>query len=147
MIETSPERVFDVLADGWSYSSWVVGAAHIRSVDPDWPQVGSRIHHNVGPWPIQMKDFTAVRAVEPNRMLELDAEMRPFGAAVVRIELSPVSGGTEVRMIERMVRGPGSVFPDAAQGLILRPRNTESLSRLADIAVGRDQTMPSRDHG
>ncbi|WP_324188972.1 SRPBCC family protein [Nocardia farcinica] len=43
------ERAFAVLSDGWLYAGWVVGASHIRDVDPDWPGVGSRIHHSVGP--------------------------------------------------------------------------------------------------
>ena len=33
-IRARPEQVFAVLADGWSYSDWVDGTAHIRSVDP-----------------------------------------------------------------------------------------------------------------
>jgi hypothetical protein len=33
VIDTTPDRIFAVLADGWTYASWVVGAAHIRDVD------------------------------------------------------------------------------------------------------------------
>jgi hypothetical protein len=36
IIRTAPGRIFAVLADGWSYASWVVGAAHIS---PDSTQV------------------------------------------------------------------------------------------------------------
>src|SRR5690242_18115313 len=73
VIGTSPDRIFAVLADGWSYASWVVGAAHIRDVDRDWPAVGTRVHHRVGPWPLQINDQTVVRAVRPGRLLELAA--------------------------------------------------------------------------
>ena len=34
-----PESVFAVLADGWLYPSWVVGASRMRDVDPAWPTV------------------------------------------------------------------------------------------------------------
>lgn len=27
-IPTTPERVWEVLAEGWSYAGWVVGASH-----------------------------------------------------------------------------------------------------------------------
>lgn len=138
-VPTSLERVFAVLADGWSYAGWVVGAAHIRRVDPDWPAEGSRIHHSVGPWPLLVHDATEVRAVDPPRMLELDARLWPFGAARVRLELTELQPEvTEVRMTERAVRGPGRVLPDGAQALVLVPRNRESLRRLADLAIGRE---------
>src|SRR5690606_23262165 len=47
-VPAPPERVEAVLADGWTYSDWVVGTAHIRDVDSDWPAPGSRIHHKAG---------------------------------------------------------------------------------------------------
>ncbi len=59
--------VFAVLSDGWSYAGWVVGNSHIRDVDRNWPDVGARIHHSVGAWPLQIHDVTKVRAVEPGR--------------------------------------------------------------------------------
>jgi hypothetical protein len=37
VINTTPDRVFAILADGWTYSDWVVGTAHIRDVDRDYP--------------------------------------------------------------------------------------------------------------
>ncbi len=50
-VKVSPADVFSVLADGWLYSGWVVGASRIRAVDEQWPAVGSKIHHSVGSWP------------------------------------------------------------------------------------------------
>jgi uncharacterized protein YndB with AHSA1/START domain len=140
-VPTSPERVFAVLADGWSYVGWVVGASHIRKVDAGWPAEGTRIHHSVGPWPLLVHDDTEVAAVEPARMVELDARLWPFGAARIRLELTEVDPGvTEVRMLERVVRGPGRLLPDAVQALVLVPRNRESLRRLAALAVGKAVT-------
>jgi uncharacterized protein YndB with AHSA1/START domain len=140
-VPTSAEKVFAVLADGWSYAGWVVGASHIREVDAGWPAEGTRIHHSVGPWPLLVHDATAVRAVDPPRMLELDARLWPFGAARIRLELTETDPGvTEVRMLERVVRGPGRLLPEAAQALLLVPRNRESLRRLSHMVVGKQVT-------
>jgi uncharacterized protein YndB with AHSA1/START domain len=140
-VPTSPEKVFAVLADGWSYVGWVVGATHIRSVDPGWPAKGTRIHHSVGAWPVTAHDVTIVRAVEPPRLLELEARLWPFGVAMVRLELTEtLPDVTEVRMTERVVRGPGRFLPDMAQAALLVPRNRESLRRLTDRAVGREES-------
>ena len=58
-----------MLADGWSYATWVVGAARVRDVDPGWPATGSRVHHSVGLWPLLIQDFTLVECSEPPREL------------------------------------------------------------------------------
>jgi hypothetical protein len=42
------DRVWNVLADGWTYPSWVVGAARMRAVGADWPTVGAELHHSLG---------------------------------------------------------------------------------------------------
>ena len=59
------EDVFAVLADGWSYSDWVVGTAHIRAVDEGWPAPGSVLHHTAGPWPFSLRDRTVSQRCEP----------------------------------------------------------------------------------
>jgi uncharacterized protein YndB with AHSA1/START domain len=132
------DAVFDVLADGWSYAGWVVGATHVRDVDPGWPAAGTRIHHSVGPWPLTVHDVTEVTAARRPELLELDARLWPFGAARVRLELTEVSAGrTGVRMSELVERGPGRLLPRAAQALVLIPRNRESLGRLGHLAAGQ----------
>lgn len=144
MIEVSrtsavaPRHVFAVLADGWSYASWVVGKSHVREVDRNWPEIGARIHHSAGFWPMQLRDVSEVRAMEPDRLLELDARLWFLGTAVVRLELAGTAdGGTEILMGEEIVEGPMSQIPIAVQGALLRPRNDESLARLDDLARGR----------
>ncbi|GLY40621.1 polyketide cyclase [Amycolatopsis sp. NBRC 101858] len=145
VIEAPPEAVFEVLADGWLYAGWVVGSSHIRDVDPGWPDVGSRIHHSVGPWPVHVQDETVVTAVEPGLSLALEARAWPVGSAAVGLTLVPHRQGTLVRMTEHVVRGPGKVLPGALQALLLKPRNTESLARLADLATGKHaRTKSSR---
>ncbi|WP_278261923.1 SRPBCC family protein [Nocardia sp. AG03] len=136
-IPVAAEEVFAVLADGWSYASWVVGASHIRDVDADWPEVGSKIRHSVGPWPLTIQDSTSVRALDRPHSLELDARLWPLGAAIVRLDVRATGPATcEVIMNEWAVRGPGTLLPDPLETMLLTPRNRESLSRLADLAVG-----------
>jgi hypothetical protein len=138
-INTTPERIFAVLADGWSYASWVVGAAHIRDVDAGWPAVGTRIHHRVGPWPLQLDDQTMVRSLKPGKALELDAQMWPLGAAVIRLWLEPVSAtSTRIHMDETLTSGIGRLLPKVVQAPLLRSRNAEALRRIDDIAVHRE---------
>ncbi|MFS8095808.1 SRPBCC family protein [Lentzea alba] len=137
-VEAPIEAVWTVLADGWSYAGWVVGATHIRDVDAGWPKCGTRIHHSVGPWPLVIQDTTEVVRCEPSRLLELDARLWPVGAARITLTLTARSADlTEVRMAERVVRGPTSLLPKFLQDALLIPRNKESLQRLDSIARGR----------
>ncbi|MEU7215017.1 MULTISPECIES: SRPBCC family protein [Nocardia] len=137
-VTASVEDTFAVLADGWLYALWVVGASHIRDVDAGWPAVGTRIHHSVGPWPLTLSDTTKVHDVDPPRMLELEARLWPVGSAWIRLELAEITpDSTRVSMYERAISGPATLVPDGVQELLLVPRNKESLSRLADLVVGR----------
>jgi hypothetical protein len=137
-IEASIDAVWAVLADGWSYAGWVVGASHIRDVDTGWPKPGARIHHSVGPWPLVIQDTTEVVACEPTRLLELDARLWPAGAARITFTLQARSESlTHVRMAERVVRGPSALLPKFVQDLLLIPRNKETLQRLNALARGR----------
>lgn len=137
-VPAPPEAVFEVLADGWSYSGWVVGSCHIRDVDASWPQVGARIHHSVGAWPLQLDDTTVVLAVEPGVSLELEARGGALGTAKIELSLdSNGAGDTTVRMAERVTSGAGSLVPESVQAVVLGPRNKESLARLSALALGR----------
>ncbi|MDX3663215.1 SRPBCC family protein [Streptomyces sp. ID05-26A] len=137
-VEAPVDAVWAVLADGWSYAGWVVGASHIRAVDKGWPEPETRIHHSVGPWPLVIEDTTGVVRCEPNRLLELDARLWPAGAARITFTLHPRSESlTEVRMTERVVRGPSTLMPKVVQDVLLAPRNKETLQRLNALAKGR----------
>jgi len=143
-VPATPAELFAVLSDGWMYAGWVVGASHIRDVDEHWPEVGARVHHTVGVWPFTVKDRTVVLAMEPDRMLELDARAWPVGRAHVRIELSPGGGGrTRIRMVENVAGGPGRLVPKPLTDPALDARNREALHRLADIAIGRRTAVQS----
>lgn len=136
-IHAPPERVWEVLSDGWLYPLWVVGASRMRGVDPDWPQVGSRIHHSVGVWPGLIDDSTEVLDAEPGHRIRLRAKGWPMGEAEVTLELTPAADGTLVRIHEQPAKGPGVLVPGPLIDPVLRWRNTETLRRLAYVVEGR----------
>ncbi|SDP17800.1 Polyketide cyclase / dehydrase and lipid transport [Nakamurella panacisegetis] len=133
----SPQDVFEVLADGWLYASWVVGAARIRAVDAAWPLTGSRIHHSIGPWPLLLDDETVVRQYDPPRLVVLQAKGWPVGEAEVRIEATARPGGCTVTIAEDVIAGPGKFIPKPLRQLMIGWRNTETLRRLVLMAEGR----------
>jgi hypothetical protein len=126
--------VYDVLADGWLFTGWVVGASHIRAVDSRWPATGTSIHHAFGVWPLVIRDTTAVEASEPSKRMVLLANGRPFGKARVDIQLAADGDGTRVTMGETLVSGPGRAVPKAVLDRVINARNRESLARLAALA-------------
>ena len=137
MLQCAPEDVFRVLADGWLYPCWVVGASRMREVEDAWPQPGSRLHHSFGAWPALIDDVTVVEAYDPPRRMVMRARGWPIGEARVVIRLAPVGAETEVKIEEEPVSGPGALVPPAVRGLSLKWRNTETLRRLAFIAERR----------
>jgi uncharacterized protein YndB with AHSA1/START domain len=135
-VHALPERVWSVLADGWSYPLFVVGASRMRDVDPEWPAVGARLHHSVGVWPALLDDSTEVLEVEPGSRLVLRARAWPAGAAHVQFQLSPLGAATEVSLSEDVVAGPARLVPKPLRDVQLAWRNTETLRRLAFVAEG-----------
>ena len=137
VIRAEPAAVFEILADGWLYPIWVVGASRIRSVDDHWPQPGSRLHHSVGLWPLLLDDDTQVEQVEPDRLIVLKARAWPTGEARVRIVLEPVGVHTRVTIEEDAVNGPATLLPGPVRHPMLHARNIETLARLAHLVEGR----------
>ncbi|MBO4210873.1 SRPBCC family protein [Micromonospora echinofusca] len=136
MIEAPPEQVFRVLADGWTYSDWVVGTVHVRAVDDSWPQVGAKLHHRAGPWPFSLSDSSTVLSCDPPRRFVVRAGLWPLGAANVVFELTPVgTDRTRVTLAEDFAAGPLRWVRNKVNDLVLHHRNRETLSRLADIAT------------
>jgi uncharacterized protein YndB with AHSA1/START domain len=136
-IRTTPDRVWAVLADGWLYPLWVVGATRMRDVDEDWPAVGSKIHHSVGVWPVVLNDDTEVLECEPGHRLKLRARGWPPGEADVELRLTATDDGTEVEMLEDVTAGPAKIVPKPVRTPLITWRNTESLRRLAFLAERR----------
>ncbi|GLW29358.1 SRPBCC family protein [Actinoplanes regularis] len=143
-IRTAAEQVYAILADGWTYSDWVVGTAHIRDVDASWPEPGTRLHHKVGPWPLSINDTSTVIALKPGRELTLRARIWPLGEAVVHITLEPINPGeTRVTMYEEFQEGPLHWFNNKITDLALHGRNAEALLRLAELAEHSRHTAHS----
>jgi uncharacterized protein YndB with AHSA1/START domain len=150
-LNASPERVFAVLSNGWLYPSWVVGASRMRDVDPAWPEVGSRLHHSVGVWPVLLDDSTSVLLNDPPRRLVLQARGWPAGEATVDIRLEPDGDGCLVTLMEDATRGPGTLVPQPVRLIAIQPRNRETLKRLAFLAEGQAESpvrsVPRRSTG
>lgn len=135
-VAADPAEVWAVLANGWLYPTWVVGASRMREVEDSWPSPGSTLHHSVGLWPLLLDDRTEVIACEPQRSLRLKAHGWPAGAAEVVIEIEPVGDGSEVTIREDAVDGPATLVPGPLRQLGMLPRNREALRRLAFLAEG-----------
>lgn len=133
------DEVFAVLADPYTYPSWLVGAQRMRAVDADFPSPGSQFHHSVGlAEDATVDDVSSVLSVDPPHRLELEVEVGPIHG-IVELLVEEADDGSLVRFRERpsgfaVVTTP---FTRPALGA----RNTESLRRLDDLlarrAVGR----------
>jgi NAD(P)-dependent dehydrogenase (short-subunit alcohol dehydrogenase family)/uncharacterized protein YndB with AHSA1/START domain len=145
-IDATPEDVFAVLSNPNCYPRWVVGAAGVRDHDESFPAVGSRFYHEVGTWPVNLKDHTEVVEVEPPRRLVLKAKARPLGTAVIELDLEESAGGTELTMDEH----PGDrlttlVAANPVVDTALRVRNGEALARLKRLVEGAPEGDPIRE--
>lgn len=138
-VHATPHEVFEVLSDGWRYPGWVVGASHVRAVEPGFPAVGTKIHHATGFWPLLLKDETRVERCDPPHRLVLLARGRPWGEARVDLTVTPEDGGTLVRLDEHPVRGPGWWAHNPVTETVLHARNVETLARLAAMAEHRSE--------
>lgn len=137
MVQATPEQIWAVLSDGWSYPSWVVGASRMRAVGGDWPAKGSKLHHSAGIWPVVVNDETTVLESDPPRLLRLQAKGRPAGEATVELRIERAGNGSKVTMVEDVTRGPGRYLPKLLRQAPIALRNTETLRRLAYMAEGR----------
>ncbi|MDO9398763.1 MAG: SRPBCC family protein [Herbiconiux sp.] len=138
-LHCTPEQVFDVLADGWLFPVWVVGASRMRDVDAAWPAEGSRLHHSFGVWPMLIDDETSVLEWDPPRRMVIQPSGWPIGEARVRIDVRPQGDGCLVRLQEWAEKGPGALVPQPLLDVPLHLRNVETLRRLAYIAENLSQ--------
>lgn len=132
------QRVWEVMADGWTYSQWVVGNSRMRAVDNDWPAPGTRILHSIGVWPAVIDDETVVLSCTLQEELVLLAKLGPLGSARITLRLSDIPEGCRVEMAEVAASGPMRLVPDRLQLTGIWPRNRECIWRLANLAEERD---------
>jgi len=145
MVNAPADAVWDVLADGWLYATWVVGASRLRDVDAAWPEQGSRLHHSVGLWPAVLDDQTQVLHSDPGARLVLKPKGRPFGEAIVDLRLLARGDRCELVIVEDAVSGPGLLVPRPLRQPLIAVRNKEALHRLALLAEGRSVGVSSED--
>jgi uncharacterized protein YndB with AHSA1/START domain len=130
----TPEQIWRVLADGWLFPRWAIGATQIRSVDGDWPTSGSRLHHAIGHGRLAWRSETRVLASTPARLLKMRVDGWPTGGSELTVTLEPVASGTSLRIDELVVAGPDHVLPPTVHTMLLQWRNTEALRGLALLA-------------
>jgi hypothetical protein len=137
VLRCAPEDVFAVIADGWLFPSWVVGASRMREVDEAWPAVGAELHHSFGVWPVVIDDTTVSIEWDPPRRAVMKARGWPVGEALVTLDVKRRGDDTVVRIQEEAVAGPGRLIPAPLLDIGLWIRNKETLHRLAYLAEGR----------
>lgn len=146
VMDCRPEDVFDVLTDGWSYATWVVGAARIREVEDGFPDPGTKIHHSVGLWPALISDNTEVEDVDVPNRITLRVRAWPTGEGLVSITcVAQGTNRTEVTIEEQAVSGPAKLIPTAVQDAMLNVRNAEALRRLGYLAESRARRTGNDD--
>lgn len=126
-----PNAVHALLADGWRYAEWVVGAKRVRAVDPTWPEPGSQFHHTLGVGPLTLNDSTEMLAYAPAGPVVLKARGWPTGSAKVTITAEALpEGGSEVTMDEEPIEGPALRLRNPVLDGLIHLRNIESLRRM-----------------
>lgn len=134
LIRAPVADVFAILADGWTYAAWVVGASRVRDVEEGFPQPGRSLHHSVGIWPLVIDDTTTVQQYEPLRFLQLRVRAWPTGEGQVEFVATDRDGYCHLIMREEAVKGPAAALPHSLLVPILSARNHETLRRLALLA-------------
>ncbi|MFE9399673.1 SRPBCC family protein [Streptomyces flavidovirens] len=144
LIRTSPEAVWEVLADGSRYSDWVVGTSESRPGKGHWPEVGATIDYTVcvGPWTLTGQ--TIVRRAAPPHELELEVDSGPLGTARIAIEVRPWGEDALVILDEHPLRGVGGALHNAALDAVLQLRHRSMLGRLAKVVEGTTRRATAR---
>ncbi|MEO6627929.1 MAG: SRPBCC family protein [Aquihabitans sp.] len=132
--------VFAALTTPETYPHWLVGCRDIRSVDGDWPAVGSAFHHRVGlAGPLTVADNTRVLEKVDETILSLEVRVRPFGRGRATFTLAAgIEPDTTVVELDEVPIGLLSATKPLA-GPMISHRNNRSLSNLADY-LERDES-------
>ncbi|HEU5008495.1 MAG TPA: SRPBCC family protein [Jatrophihabitantaceae bacterium] len=131
--DASPERVWQLLADPYTWAHWVAGTSAIRDADAHWPASGARLYHRFGPRPLAVRGHTTVVDVDPARRIGLLASALPYALVRIEITVAQAAGRTRVELCEQLVGGLGMRLPRLSRPVQLA-RNRRSLHRLIELA-------------
>ena len=144
-LNCSPEQVFAVLRDGWTYPVWVVGASRMRSVDEGWPAPGTKLHHSFGVWPLLIDDTTEVLEIESGSAgLSWRLEAGRSATLAWRSPSRQLPTVPSSRSQRTSSDGPARLVPQPVRVAGIDVRNRETLRRLAYLAEGRDDGRCAR---
>ncbi len=124
----SPDKVWEVLADGWRYPGWVVGASRMRAVDPAWPAPGARIHIRSDCGRSSSTTTPRFSRRIRGKSLTLLARAKAFGRARIEIQVRPDGVGSVIEMGEHLASPPMSWFPQSVVELAAGAAQTGSAS-------------------
>ncbi|WP_406728961.1 SRPBCC family protein [Streptomyces sp. GD-15H] len=133
LIRTSPQTVWEVLADGSRYADWVVGSSLSEPVRGQWPRLGAAIRYEVRLGPLRLSNETVVRRCQRGEALELEAWAGPLGTARIAFELRPWGDECLVIVDEHPLRGVGGRLHNLAVEVLIQVRHRAMLARLADL--------------
>jgi hypothetical protein len=136
LIKTTPQAVWEILADGTRYADWVVGTSSSTPKRGQWPQVGATIGYEVCIGPLRLHNETVVRRCEEGTVLELEAIAGPLGTARVAIELRPWGEQCLVIVDEHPLRGAGGLLHNMGVEAVIQLRHRAMLARLAGLCEG-----------
>ncbi len=137
VIQSSPAQVWGILADGWLYPLWMVGATAARSLEGGWPASGATMRHQTGFWPFAFNERTEVIESREESRLSLRIIGPLLGEVHLTLDLTATGSATEVTLDRTLVSGPRRVIPTPLRMRILEPWGRETLSRLAFVAENR----------
>jgi uncharacterized protein YndB with AHSA1/START domain len=135
-VAAPPDAVWEILADPYSYSEWVVGTREILSADPSWPEVCSLLRYRAGIGPVRFEGHSIVREVDAPRRLELEADAKLMGARV-SLSLKPWADGALAVVEEHWIRGPSMLLDNPLVDLALTIRNRWMVRNLASVVERR----------
>lgn len=126
----SPDEVFEHLLDPHEYPEWLLGASRVRTVEDDWPSLGSAFHHTIGWGPFGVKDRSEIVAIDRPRRLELHVRATPLVRGHVTFTVDPCDGGSLLSIEEEpAARVVGNLVRPALDP-VTHLRNHRSLQKL-----------------
>lgn len=129
-IHAAPEEVARVMFDPEREAEWMASGAPAEPLTPGPLQVGSRIQHTAGVhgWPVSF--ITEVKAIEPDRRLEMEVVGSGRHGSIV-YQVVPTAGGSIATMHVR----DDEIRPRVVSTWARKQQAQENLHRLAALVT------------